>query len=141
MHCSLTSFLFLGKPGAPKTITVKESGKDFVSVEWSPPKSDGGSKLTGYRLLLREDGTEEWKEVGKAGGMDSNYTFKNLNDKKNYFFAVVAENKLGQSDRMETERSVKPKKPASMLACHHLKYFLIKTYIKKILITKHLSYS
>ncbi|KAH9498302.1 hypothetical protein Btru_006487 [Bulinus truncatus] len=100
-----------GKPGIPSNLSVKETGKDFVTVEWSPPKSDGGSKLTGYRLFLLEDGSDEWKEVGKAGVQDSKYTFKNLSDKKNFFFAVVAENKLGLSDRLETDKSVKPKKP------------------------------
>lgn len=108
-------FVWLGNPSAPTNLKVKDIGKDFVSVEWSPPKSDGGSKLIGYRLLIREDGSDEWKEIGKVGGFDSTYTFKNLSDKKKYFFAVVAENKLGQSGRLETENSVKPKRPSSKL--------------------------
>ena len=100
-------------PGSPTNLKVKEVGKDFVKVEWSAPKSDGGSKITGYRLLARMDGSDDWKEVGTAGPLDSSFTFKDLSDKKKYFFAVVAENKLGQGDRLETESSVKPKKPPS----------------------------
>ncbi|GFO38541.1 titin, partial [Plakobranchus ocellatus] len=100
-------------PGLPTNLKVKEVGKDFVKIEWSQPKSDGGSKVTGYRLLSRVDGSDDWKDVGKVGALDTSFTFKDLSDKKKYFFAVVAENKLGQGDRLETESSIKPKKPAT----------------------------
>lgn len=105
--------IYIGIPAAATNLKIKEIGKDFVTVEWSPPKSDGGSKITGYHLLVCEDGTDEWKEGGKVGGLDSAFIFKNLSDKKKYFFAVVAENKVGQGDRLETDSAVKPKKPAS----------------------------
>ncbi|KAI8775763.1 titin isoform X2, partial [Biomphalaria glabrata] len=101
------------KPGVPTNLKVKETGKDFVKVEWSPPKSDGGSKITGYHLLLREETSDDWKDAGKVGSVESSYTFKDLSDKKKYLFAVVAENKVGQGDRIETDSPVKTKKPAT----------------------------
>lgn len=91
---------------------MKDIGKDYVSVEWNPPKSDGGAKITNYHLLVKEEGSDEWKEVAKVGPLDSSFTFKGLSDKKKYVFAVVAENKVGQSQRLETDSAVKPKKPA-----------------------------
>ncbi|GFS00827.1 titin [Elysia marginata] len=100
-------------PGSPTNLKVKEVGKDFAKVEWSAPKSDGGSKITGYRLFAKIDGSDDWKEFGNVGPLDSSFTFKDLSDKKKYFFAVVAENKLGQGDRLETDSSFKPKKPAT----------------------------
>lgn len=113
IYIKLCFILFSGKPCAPNNLKVKDIGKDFVSVEWSPPKSDGGSKLTSYHLLVCEDGSSDWKKVGQVGNLESTYTFKNLSDKKKYIFAVVAENKLGLSEKLETDRPVKPKKPAS----------------------------
>lgn len=102
-------------PGLPANLKVKDIGKDFVSVEWSPPKSDGGLKITGYHLLAQEEGSDEWKEVAKVGPLDTSFTFKNLSDKKKYIFAVAAENKVGQGQKLETDSAVKPKKPASKL--------------------------
>ncbi|RUS90387.1 hypothetical protein EGW08_001882, partial [Elysia chlorotica] len=100
-------------PGTPSNLKVQEVGKDHVKIQWSPPKQDGGSKITGYTLFTRLEGSDEWKEAGNVGPLDTDFTFKDLSDKKKYFFAVVAENKQGKGDRLETESSVKPKKPAT----------------------------
>ena len=104
-------------------------GKDYASIEWNPPTFDGGSKITGYRLYLREDGTDKWVEVSTVGAYTTSYSYKKLRDDKKYHIAVVAENKVGLSKRCETDEPVCPKKPASnymfivsLPTLHFLKY-------------------
>lgn len=45
-----------GKPGQPEVIKV---GKYYCDLRWAPPKSDGGSRISGYDVEVREypDGT------------------------------------------------------------------------------------
>jgi hypothetical protein len=99
-------------PSSPGSIKVKDVGKDYVKVEWTTPKDDGGSKVTGYTVYYREDGTDEWKKAGSVGSLDSQFTVKNLLEGKKYYFAVSAENKQGLGAKMETDSPASPKKPA-----------------------------
>lgn len=99
-------------PSSPGTIKVKDVGKDFVAVEWSAPKDNGGAKVTGYTVYYREDGTDQWKKAGSVGALDTDFKVKDLLKDKKYYFAVAAENKKGLGERMETDSAVMPKKPA-----------------------------
>ena len=104
---------FSAVPDKPTNLKVTDIGKDFVSVEWSEPKFDGGSKLTSYVLLIREDGTDKWVQVKSITAFDTEFTYRKLSDSKKYFFAVAAENKIGRGEQAETKEASKPKKPAS----------------------------
>ncbi|KAK7507540.1 hypothetical protein BaRGS_00001475, partial [Batillaria attramentaria] len=101
----------LRTPSSPATISVKDVGKDFVTVDWTAPKDNGGSKVTGYTILYREERTDEWKKAGSVGSLETSFTVKGLSLDKKYYFAVAAENKQGQGERVETDTPVAPKKP------------------------------
>ena len=42
--------VMLGKPSAPESLKVTEVSKDFVTLTWTEPESDGGSPITGMLL-------------------------------------------------------------------------------------------
>ena len=104
-------FFFAAAPGSPGSIKVKDIGKDFVTVEWTAPKDNGGAKVTGYTIFYREDGSDKWQKAGSVGPLESDFTVKILSKDKKYYFAVAAENKQGLGQRMETDSAVVPKKP------------------------------
>ena len=64
-------------------------------------------------MMKEDDG--DWKEITTVKSYDNEYKIPNLKPNKKYDFAVVAENKAGRSDAMETMTPTvlkeKPKKP------------------------------
>lgn len=85
---------------------------DSVTLTWSKPKDDGGSKIDSYYILMRED-DGEFKEIAKLKSFDNDYKIKDLVPGKNYFFAVVAGNKMGKGEAMETSTPTVLKKKAT----------------------------
>lgn len=82
-------------------------------MTWTKPKNDGGSKVLSYYILVKED-DKEWKEIAKLKSIDDEYRVKDLETGKKYKFAVVAENKIGRSEPMETSTAVELKKKATV---------------------------
>lgn len=85
-------------------------GADKATVQWKEPKEDGGSKVTGYIVKVKEEGTDTWKDVAKLGVYDKDYTVKELTPGKSYDFEVVAENKAGEGTPAATDKPVTPRK-------------------------------
>lgn len=109
---------FVAPPKAPSNLTVKKVDSNSASLQWKPPQDDGGSKVTGYKVRVREEGSDKWKDLATLTPFDTDYTAKNLKTGKEYYFAIVAENKAGLGDAVETESSVIPrKKPGMSVIC------------------------
>jgi len=83
---------------------------DRVTVSWKPPKEDGGSKVTGYYVHMRQDDTDRWTAVTYLGSFDTEYFVKKLKMGQKYFFSVAAENKVGIGKSAETDKAVVPQK-------------------------------
>ena len=83
-----------------------------MTLNWGKPKQDGGSKVTGYKVLMKED-DKEWQEIAKLKSVDDEYKAKDLKPGRKYSFAVVAENKVGESEAAETVNPVEMKKMAT----------------------------
>lgn len=111
-------FLYTEAPKAPSNLRVKKINSDKVTLEWKSPKDDGGSKVTGYKLRMREDGSDVWTDVAVLKPFDNEYTFKDLTTGKGYFFSVVPENKMGLGEAAETQEAAVPfKKPGLYNKC------------------------
>ena len=78
-------------------------------MTWKPPTEDGGAKVDKYHIMMKED-DGDWKEIAVVN--DKEYKVPNLKPEKKYNFAVVAENKAGQGDAMETTSPTVLKKRA-----------------------------
>lgn len=102
---------FIGPPTAPVgPIHFTMATADSVTLDWQPPKDDGGSPVSSYKIMLSKDGSD-WSEVATPARYDKEYTATNLEEGNNYIFRVIAVNKVGDSKPLESE-SVAPKKPA-----------------------------
>ena len=53
------------KPSKPGTPTVKDSDKDFIQIKWDPPRTDGGSPITGYDVERKDPKTGKWQKVNR----------------------------------------------------------------------------
>lgn len=88
----------LDRPGPPEgPLTYPETSRHSVTLKWNPPKDDGGSEITGYRIEYQEVGATYWERVIEAVG-GTTYTVRALDHGKEYRFRVRAENMIGLSD-------------------------------------------
>ena len=72
--------------------------KSSCSIGWKKPRSDGGSRITGYVVdFLTEE--NKWQRVMKS--LSLQYTTKDLTEGKEYTFRVSAENENGEGTPSE----------------------------------------
>lgn len=75
-------------------------------MEWFPPYYDGGSKLIGYTLEVKETEATDWKVVTTT--LETYSTIRNLKEGVKYDFRVTAENAVGKSKALYSEKPVIP---------------------------------
>lgn len=80
-----------GVPGEPQLVSATT---DAISLRWDAPASDGGSPITGYRLVV-VGGTQEGVGVLVES---TSYTVANLIPGTPYLFTVQAINAIGASE-------------------------------------------
>ncbi|KAG8238874.1 hypothetical protein J437_LFUL018785 [Ladona fulva] len=91
-------------PGTPKVVKV---GKNYVDLKWEAPKSDGGSRITGYIIEKREVGGAFWVKCNDYNVTDTEYTVLNLIEKGDYEFRIFAVNAAGKSEPSSCTTPVK----------------------------------
>ncbi|CAH2099215.1 unnamed protein product [Euphydryas editha] len=95
-----------GKPGRPEP---RNWDKDFVDLEWSAPKDDGGAPITGYIIQKREKGGRSWQDCLRTTGDRPTGRVTDVEEGHEYQFRVIALNKAGQSEPSEPSKSVTAK--------------------------------
>ena len=83
-------------PEPPSKPEISDITKTSASVSWQPPASDGGSKITGYTLEMKEQFSSRWTTAART--QDTEYQITKLTPGKEYEFRVRAENKAGLSE-------------------------------------------
>ncbi len=82
-------------PTPPENVIFTNVTKNSVSLAWTKPKHDGGSRVTGYVIEAQKKGTDQWAHVTTVKALD--FTVKNLNENEEYIFRVIAVNSSGRS--------------------------------------------
>ena len=97
----------IGVPSAPRDLRVVKVGRNYVDLKWEPPRSEGGSRITGYLVERKEVGGSHWYKVNEYGALDCQYTVLNLPEHSEYEFRVSAINAAGTSEPVYTTAPVK----------------------------------
>lgn len=61
--------------------------------------------------MKRDSKRSNWAPAGKVGGSTTEFNVLDLLEGTEYFFKVMAENKAGQGEGLETEKPVTAKSP------------------------------
>lgn len=91
----------IDEPSAPGKPAVTDWDKDHVDLEWTPPKNDGGSPITGYIVQKKEKGSPYWTNAVHVPARKNTCTVPDLTEGQDYEFRVIATNTAGQSEPSE----------------------------------------
>lgn len=98
-------------PSPPGTPVVTKIGRNYVDLKWTPPESDGGSRITGYMVEKREVGGT-WVKCNDYNVVDTHYTVLNLTEGSDVEFRVYAINAAGKSEPSQSAQPVKIREAA-----------------------------
>ncbi|XP_024861461.1 myosin binding protein Ha isoform X1 [Kryptolebias marmoratus] len=85
-------------PGPPASIKLVDAWGFNAAIEWTPPKDDGNSEITGYTVQKADQKTGEWFSVLEHYHRLS-VTITDLIMGNSYSFRVFAENQVGRSEK------------------------------------------
>jgi len=81
-------------PGSPQGLAASP-GKGKASLTWSPPASDGGSRILNY-TIYRRSGTSPWASIKSVAGTVLQLEDNGLLSNTTYYYKVSAVNLLGE---------------------------------------------
>ena len=99
------------KPSAPQNVQVAEQYKDFITISWDEPESDGGAGITGYVVEKRDASRTLWVGIGEVGESHRKFKADHLYEGSEYLFRVAAVNSIGCGPFNQIEESVTAKLP------------------------------
>lgn len=95
-----------GRPGPPSApIKFEEIGAERITLSWLPPKDDGGSRVTNYVIWRRVANRKTWVPVTNEP-KDRIWTVENLMAGHEYVFRIMAQNKYGVGDPLDSDPEV-----------------------------------
>ncbi|KAF0296563.1 Twitchin [Amphibalanus amphitrite] len=88
------SFGVPGRPGRPEAV---DADRDLIRIRWEAPRSNGGSKITGYDVERREHMTGRWQLVTRpnAPAPHTEFTDTSVLEFHQYEYRVTAINAAG----------------------------------------------
>ncbi|KAK2158172.1 hypothetical protein LSH36_175g03003 [Paralvinella palmiformis] len=105
------TLMVIDRPDKPEgPLRVSDVFKDRCKIEWKPPKDDGGVPVDHYVVQKMDTNTNKWEDVGKVQG-DTQCGVPGLTPGRKYKFRVMAVNKEGMSEPLETDKTTTAKDP------------------------------
>ncbi|XP_064894663.1 immunoglobulin-like and fibronectin type III domain-containing protein 1 isoform X1 [Columba livia] len=91
------------KPQPPAgPIKIVESSANDITIQWNPPKDDGGKPLQRYVVERQQMGKNEWETLGETPKSCTTFTTNKVEQDMSYYFRVRAVNAEGTSDALES---------------------------------------
>ncbi len=85
-------------PGTPRSLDADADGTSRIELSWRAPTSDGGSRITGYRIEVSEDGGTRWDDlVANSHNTRTTYVHTGLEPATRRHYRVSAINRIGTS--------------------------------------------
>ena len=113
------------EPDAPGKPAVTDWDRNHVDLEWTPPKNDGGSAVTGYIIQKKEKGSPYWTNAVHVPAKSNSATVPDLTEGQEYEFRVIATNAAGQSEPSEPSDLITAKARFCKKNCMLIRYFSI----------------
>jgi Fibronectin type III domain len=109
----LQYLLFIDAPGSPQgPLEAIDTTPSAITLQWKPPKDDGGARIQKYVLEKKPKGSNKWQRVPVTIAPDETQaTAKNLDEGQEYDFRVMAVNENGESAPLTTTEAIKAKYP------------------------------
>ena len=118
---NITGTTRTGVPDEPRNLTAVADGTDAIDLEWDPPSSDGGARITGYLIEVSADAGSTWSNlVRNTRNTDTSYRHAGLSGGVTRHYRVSAINFNGTGDPSDiayaTTEEVVPGAPRSLTA-------------------------
>ena len=93
-------------PGKPNPPQIEENRKDYITVNWAPPKENGGATIEGYWLEVKDTDNIRWRKVQRAPitkppMAKCDYKMSDVIEGLEYQFRVSAVNAAGTGPHSE----------------------------------------
>ena len=83
-------------PGTPRGLDAEADGTSRIELSWRAPTSDGGTRITGYRIEVSEDGGTRWDDlVANSHNTRTTYVHTGLEPATRRHYRVSAINRIG----------------------------------------------
>ncbi|XP_013909383.1 PREDICTED: immunoglobulin-like and fibronectin type III domain-containing protein 1, partial [Thamnophis sirtalis] len=94
----------IDKPQSPTgPIAVVDSSSNSITIQWKPPRDDGGKPIQNYIIERQQVGRKTWVTLGKTTGSSTIFTTNKVENDASYYFRVKAVNSLGNSEALESD--------------------------------------
>ncbi|XP_062450763.1 immunoglobulin-like and fibronectin type III domain-containing protein 1 [Rhea pennata] len=95
----------IDKPQQPTgPIEVLESSASGITIQWKPPKEDGGKPVQSYIVERKQIGQEDWVTLGETLKGCTTFTTNKVEQDTSYYFRVRAVNAEGTSDALKSDQ-------------------------------------
>ncbi|XP_054837158.1 immunoglobulin-like and fibronectin type III domain-containing protein 1 [Eublepharis macularius] len=94
----------IDKPQPPVgPIEVVDTSASGITIQWKPPKDDGGKPIQRYIIERQQVGRKTWLTLGETRGSSTVFTTNKVEHDKSYYFKVKAVNAEGTGEALESE--------------------------------------
>ncbi|NXH57403.1 IGFN1 protein, partial [Rhabdornis inornatus] len=96
--------MVIDKPQPPAgPIKIVERSANNITIQWKPPKDDGGKPVQRYLVERQQVGRNDWETLGETPRSCTSFTTSKVEEEMSYYFRVRAVNAEGVSDALESE--------------------------------------